>query len=61
MSEKKKYYTLSVKISKELLHKFNTEIVHKYGRIYGNMPKIVSEAIKLWVDAQKKEREEKEK
>ena len=56
MSEKKKYYTLSVKITKELLQKFNTEIVHKYGRIYGNMPKVVNEAINCWIDAQKRER-----
>ena len=57
LSEKKKY-TLSVKIAKELLQKFNTEIVHKYGRTYGNMPKVVSEAINCWINAQKKERKE---
>ena len=58
MSEKEEYYTLCVKISKEVIKKFSTEIVYKYGRTYGNMPNAVNEAINYWVDAQKREREE---
>ena len=59
MSEKKDFYTLSVNLPKELIKELNTEIVYKYGRIYGNMIKAVKEALKYWIDAQKKEREKK--
>lgn len=59
MSEKEEYYNLYVRIPKELNKKFYTEIVHKYGRTHGNIPNAVKEAITYWVEAQKKEREEK--
>lgn len=57
---KKKCYNLCVKIPKELLKEFNTEIVYKHGRIYGNVPKSVRKAIKLWANTQKLEREKLE-
>ena len=59
VNEKKKCYNLCVKIPKQLLKEFNTEIVYKFGRIYGNVPKSVREAIKLWSNTHKLEREKK--
>lgn len=57
MSVEKDFYNLCVKIPKPFLKELNTEIVYKFGRVYGNMAKCVIEAIKLWVDTQKEERE----
>ena len=57
MSEKESFHNLCVKIPKPLLKEFNTEIVHKYGKTYGNMTNGVREAMKLWADTHKLERE----
>ncbi len=35
---------------------FNSEIVHKYGRTYGNIPKAVKEAIVCWVEVERGKR-----
>ena len=60
MSEKEEYFSLFVKIPKNIMKDFNSEIVHKYGRTYGNIPNAVKEAIAYWSNAQKRERKEKE-
>jgi len=59
MSENESFHNLCVKIPKTLLKKFNTEVVHKYGKTYGNMTNAVREAMKLWSNTHKLEREKK--
>ncbi len=61
MSEKENFHNLCVKIPKLLLKEFNTELVYKYGQTHGNMTKGVREAMKLWADTHKLEREKLEK
>lgn len=59
MSEKESFHNLSVKVPKTLLKEFNAEIVYKYGKTYGNMNSGIIEAMKLWANTQKLERERK--
>lgn len=54
-------HNLNVKIPKELMSEFNTEIVNKFGNIYGNTIGCLKEAMALWVEKAKKERTEKQK
>lgn len=59
MSENEKdFHNLSLKISKTLLKELNTELVIKFGRTYGHMADAIREGIKMWVNAQKRERSE---
>ena len=61
MSEKENYHNLCIKVPKQLLKEFNTELVYKYGQTYGKMTKGVREAMKLWADTHKLEREKRKR
>jgi len=61
LSENNNEHNLCVKIPIEIMKEFNTEVVYKFGKTYGNMEKCVKEAMKLWADKSKKGRMEKQK
>lgn len=48
-------------IPQKIIKELNTEVVHKFGRTYGNMSGCLEEAINLWIKKSKKERKQKEK
>ena len=59
MSAEKEELFVRIPLTKKLIQEFNSEIAHKFGRVYGNIPNTVKEAIIMWIDAQKREREKK--
>ena len=59
MSEKEELFvSCKIPLTKELIQEFNTEIAHKFGRVYGNIPNTVREAIVMWINFHKKERDD---